>query len=139
MKQGATVVPAAPSCQPGAMPTLHGPGKDDPFDPFDLNDVRARVVLPVLEGLLRPGELDRMSMGRCTGREIWLDLSAGGHNWRAPIWFGPQPDPEETLGEVAYFLADRLEDWICAEVAWGEQRIADVQIPARTQSGAPAA
>jgi len=121
------------------MPTLRGPGKDDRFDPCDLNDVRTRVVVPVLDGLLRPGELDRMTVGRGPAQEIWLELTAGGRHWASAFWFGPLPDPEETLGEVAYFLADRLEDWVCADLAWGEQRIADILIPHRSATDAPAA
>jgi hypothetical protein len=117
------------------MPTLRGPGIDDRFDPEDLDDVRGRVVVPVLEGLLRPGELQGVEMGRGPTRQIWLQVTASGRTWRSPFWFGPQDDPEETLGEVAYYLADRLEDWVCADVAWGEQRIADVRIPARRKAG----
>lgn len=113
------------------MPTLRGPGIDDRFDSSDLDDIRGRVVMPVLEGLLRPGELQRVDVQRGPAREIWLHVTASGRSWRSAFWFGPQEDPEETLGEVAYYLADRLEDWVCADVAWGEQRIADVRIPAR--------
>jgi hypothetical protein len=117
------------------MPTLSGPGIDDRFDATDLDDVRGRVVHPVLDSLLRPGEMERVEVGRGPAGEIWLRLTVAGHDWESAFWFGPQNDPEETLGEVAYFLADRLEDWVCREVAWGEQRIADIRIPARTKNG----
>lgn len=113
------------------MPSLRGPGIDERFDSTDLDDVRDRVVRPVLEGLLRPGELQQMDVGRGPARQIWLRLTVADRIWESAFWFGPQDDPEETLGEVAYFLADRLEDWVCEEVAWGEQRIADIRIPAR--------
>ncbi|GAA3631131.1 hypothetical protein GCM10022223_56410 [Kineosporia mesophila] len=116
------------------MPSLRGPGIDDRFDPSDLDDVRERVVAPTVEALLRPGELQAMDVGRGPAQEIWAQVTALGKTWQAAFWFGPQADPEETLGEVAYYLADRLEDWICEEVAWGEQRIADIRIPARRQS-----
>ena len=118
------------------MPTLRGPGVDDRFDSADLEDVRGRVVMPVIEGLLRSGEVQQVAVGRGPGEEIWLLVSAAGATWRSAFWFGTDPDPEETLGEVAYFLADRLEDWVCESVAWGEQRIADVHIPARRRSAA---
>ncbi|MCE0539993.1 hypothetical protein LWF15_31305 [Kineosporia rhizophila] len=118
------------------MPTLRGPGTDDRFDSTDLDDVRLRVVLPVLEGLLREGELEAVDLGRGPDREIWLAVRAAGQTWRSAFWFGPQDDPAETVGEVAYFLADRLEDWVCADVAWGEQRIADIHIPARRRNRA---
>ncbi|MBT0767566.1 hypothetical protein KIH74_01435 [Kineosporia sp. J2-2] len=113
------------------MPTLRGPGVDDRFDPAALDDVRERVVLPVLEAVLRPGELERMELGQGPGQELLLRVMAAGRTWHGAFWFGPEADPEETLGEVAYYLADRLEDWVCEDVAWGEQRIAEVRIPAR--------
>ncbi|GAB3266520.1 hypothetical protein [Kineosporia babensis] len=113
------------------MPTLRGPGIDDRFDSTDLDDIRQRIVTPVLEGLLRPGELQSVDLGRGPARQIWLQVRAADRSWRAALWFGPEDDPQETLGEVAYYLADRLEDWVCADVAWGEQRIADIRIPAR--------
>jgi len=119
------------------MPTLRGPGIDDRFDPGDLDDVRGRVVMPVLDGLLRPGELRDVDLGRGPEREIWLLVTtSSGRSWRSAFWFGPLADPEETLGEVAFFLADRLEDWVCEDVVWGEQRIADVRIPSRREAGA---
>ncbi|GAB6900569.1 hypothetical protein [Kineosporia succinea] len=111
------------------MPSLRGPGIDDRFDSTDLEDVRDRVVVPVLDGLLRPGELEAADVARGPGQEIRLAVTARGQTWNSGFWFGA--DPEETLGEVAYYLADRLEDWICSDVAWGEQRIADIRIPAR--------
>lgn len=131
---GGSVVGAPWGCQPEHMPTLSGPGIHDRFDPEDLDDVQGRVVGPVLEGLLRAGELEGVEVGRGPARQIWLQVTAAGRIWRSPFWFGPQNDPEETLGEVAYYLADRLEDWVCADVAWGEQRIADVRIPSRRKA-----
>jgi hypothetical protein len=37
-----------------------GAGGDDPFDPWDLDDVRERVVMPVVSSLIRPADLQKV-------------------------------------------------------------------------------
>jgi hypothetical protein len=35
------------------------------------------------------------------------------------------------MGSVAFTFADRLKDWVCEPIAWGEQQIACYLIPVR--------
>ena len=46
------------------MADISGPGAGDVFDPWDLDDVRARIVMPLLQGLFRPGDLEAVDLGR---------------------------------------------------------------------------
>jgi hypothetical protein len=35
------------------------------------------------------------------------------------------------MGSIAFTFADRLKDWVCEPIAWGEQQIAFYLIPVR--------
>jgi hypothetical protein len=45
------------------MPEGGGPGANDSFDPGDLDDLLARVVMPVVNSIIKPGELERVDLG----------------------------------------------------------------------------
>jgi hypothetical protein len=122
------------------MPECAGPGGDDPFDPWDLDDVRERVVLPVVSSLIRPPDVRRIDVGWgprepmpgfWSDDELWVLVDAAGSVWQSQIWQLELADQLQSLGEVARELADRLEDWVCEQVYWGEQAIARFVIPAR--------
>jgi hypothetical protein len=47
----------------GGMPHCTGPGAEEPFDPHDVDDVRERVVVPVVSSLIRAQDLERIDVG----------------------------------------------------------------------------
>jgi hypothetical protein len=153
------------------MPECTGPGCGDRFDPWDLDDVRERVVLPVVSSLIRALDVSRIDVGwgprepilgfwsdppvppvlgdeaftswmvlSETGEqptaleadgELWVLVEAAGSTWQSQIWQAEAAGHLQTLGEVAWELANRLEDWVCEQVYWGEQAVARFVIPAR--------
>jgi hypothetical protein len=134
------------------MPQGGGPGANDPFDPHDLDEVRMRIVMPVVTSLIRPGELERVTvewspplthddsvpLGPAgTGRprkgdeQLRVLVVARGSTWESSIWASDVNAPDDTMDRIAFRFADQLEDWVCECVAWGEQRIARYIIPAR--------
>jgi hypothetical protein len=108
-----------------------GAGGDDPFDPWDLDDVRERVVMPVVSSLIRPADLQKVDVGWGPGDELWVLVRADGATWHSQIWQIELADLMETMSDVAWALADRLEDWVCECVYWGEQAQATFVIPER--------
>jgi hypothetical protein len=126
-----------------------GPGATDPFDPEDLDDLRQRVVLPVVSSLLAADELVSVEVRRGPDEEyrrrwaahlapddlesIWVNVAArDDERWASTVWSPQTAWAARTLGEVAANLADRLEDWVCeTRFGWGQQRVADYLIPAR--------
>jgi hypothetical protein len=132
-----------------------------------MDDVRERVVRPVVSALIRPPDLERVQVGwgprepvlglrsdrpapganlhglyiaePAAGElrplraddELWVLIAAAGATWHSQIWDIDTAEQLETLAEVAWALADRLEDWVCEAVYWGEQAIARVAIPVR--------
>ncbi len=123
------------------MPESSGPGSDDRFDPWDLDDVRERVVEPVVTSLIRPADLTRIDLGwgprepismlLQADDELWVLIEAAGSTWHSAIWRIETAEQLQTLSDVAWNFADQLEDWVCEDVYWGEQAIANVVIPAR--------
>jgi hypothetical protein len=154
------------------MPECTGPGSDDRFDPRDLDDIRERVVLPVVSSLIATPDLTRIDVGwgprepilgfwfdppmdppgpekeafssrmvlRPAGEqptelqadeELWVLVAAAGSTWHSQIWQVESAEQRQTLSEVAWHLANQLEDWVCERVYWGEQAIARFVIPAR--------
>ena len=150
------------------MPVGVGPGIHDRFDPWDLDDVRDRIVLPVVHSLFGPDELTRVEVDLRAGvrpvkpalpracrslvheshpshgsaatnlpdpwEELWALVTVLRRTWKGAIWTIDGVAPEDTLDDIAFALADRLEDWSCENVFWGEQRIANYTIPARHRS-----
>jgi hypothetical protein len=126
------------------MATCAGPGAEDAFDPWDLEDIMSRVVQPVLAALFQPHELGEAKVGwgdrleaSMTDSDLWVRVEAGGEVWCVPVWWGDQSALDDTLGEIAWRLADQLEDWISEFVYWGERRLADVVIPSRGNASGP--
>jgi hypothetical protein len=145
------------------VPNVTGPGAGDPFDPWDLSDVRDRVVHPVVSALIQPVDLGHVDVGwgprehvpglglpPLTPRmdplvmrrfelaggeeeleELWLLVRTTDATWHAPLWQPMMTGVLATVGEVVHHLADRLEDWVCEDVYWAEQAVANVSIPER--------
>jgi hypothetical protein len=150
------------------MPDLTGAGSGDDFDPWDLTDVRERVVMPVVTSLIRAPDLERVDLGwgpqepvwglpsgppvalegmdglyfgehdpseqpalQLASDELWLLIVARDSTWHSQIWQIEMAEQMPTLGDVAWDLANRLEDWVCERVYWGEQALARIAIPAR--------
>lgn len=102
------------------------------LDPADLDEVRRRIVDPVLAELFQPEELTgfRFSADQPLGAwspyrggdgGCWLHLSAGAEHFTHPVakagfWL-------ENADWVAAELADKLAEWICeATFGWGQWR-----------------
>jgi hypothetical protein len=125
------------------VPEISGPGCGDPFDPWDLDDVRERVVRPVVAALVRPADLRRVEVRWGPGEaavvpvwhhgdeELWALVEAAGSTWASSIWQLEAAEQLETLADVAWRLADQLEDWVSEDLYRGEQALARAVIPAR--------
>ena len=117
-----------------------GPGATDPFDPVDVEDVRLRVVEPVLQWMLRPGELREYEIGwepsmnpvdpewsnmpgpvspEGLPMDLVVRVTTSSSTLEHQLWIHGSWD-KETLHHVAERLADDLQDWICEGVRWGE-------------------
>lgn len=103
------------------------------LDLSDHDEVARRVVLPVLEALYREGELvgwvlrvanDRLLLSVTTVDEVdEYDLG----------WDG---SGSVEAAEVAYFLSDRIEEYISeTSFGWGEQRSMRGPIPGPVTDG----
>ena len=53
--------------------------------------------------------------------------------WHSKLWEPDTAAPDDTLDDIAFTLADSMEDWVSECLAWGEQRIATYVIPSRLQ------
>jgi hypothetical protein len=132
------------------MPHGGGPGADDLFDPFDVPDVRERVVLPVVASLIRPADLifvrvgwgsvppddvdpaDRALAAEPAARDdLRVIVRAAGSTLDVPLWQPDQDDESDTLGEAAFAFATWLEEWVDASVERGVDHRAEYVIPPR--------
>lgn len=141
------------------MPRGGGPGAGDPFDPFDLDDVRMRVVMPVVTALVSPADLKRVEIGWVSllprgqispvrgalaadpgdDDNLWVVVTAAGSKMECELWQRDQIAPYDTLGEAAFQFAIRLEEWVDGCIGWGEDHVAEYLIPARSSGGGSAA
>jgi hypothetical protein len=119
----------------------------DRFDPWDLDDVRERVVRPVISSLIKAADVKQLLLGWGPQKaanhwragidvedwkeQLWLLVRVEDSTWHSQIWMPDMAEQLDTLAEVAGWLADRLEGWVCECVYWGEQAIARAIIPAR--------
>lgn len=124
------------------MPEGGGPGANDPFDPNDLADVLARVVMPVVNSIIKPEEFDRVDLGWGPrlpadaedesdrqlldaaygietdygpiddSNDLYVLVVAKGNNFEWPIWKPEFSEPDDTLDSVAFGFADVLEDFV---------------------------
>jgi hypothetical protein len=118
------------------VPDSHWPHPGDVTDVSDatLRELRRRAVDPVVGGLLRPGELEELTVhwGEAgLPGDVWVRLVAGGEVFvqllSSPAWEGEERAGVEAL---AARLADHLEDWICeTRFGWGQQRTAQYTCP----------
>ncbi|MEW1959656.1 hypothetical protein [Kineococcus sp. NPDC059986] len=126
------VRPLPSQCSPRPGPVT------DAEDP-DLAALRRRVVDPVVRGMLRPHEVDRLSVHRgVDGRDgdVWVVLDTPGEryvDWLPSPWWRPEPhelDPPGSDEEIAAHLADRLQDWFAeSSTGWGQLRPAVYELP----------
>jgi len=115
------------------------PGLVTDADDERLLRLRRRVVEPVVTAMFTPAEIKRCSVHwGIDGREgdVWVRLDVTGEryeSWLPSPWWQPEPeemDPLDSEAEIAAFLADRLEDWVCETATfWGQQRRAAYQLP----------
>jgi hypothetical protein len=56
------------------MPDSTGAGGADPFDPWDLDDLRERVVMPVVRSLIHPADLEKVDLGWGPGEPMFAAL-----------------------------------------------------------------
>jgi len=116
-----------------------GPAWARPGDVTDASDatlreLRRRAVDPVVDSLLRAGELEELTVHwgePGLSDDVWVRLVAGGEAFvqllSSTAWEGEQRAGAEAL---AARLADQLEDWICESgFGWGQQRTARYTCP----------
>jgi hypothetical protein len=114
-------------------------GRARPGDITDASDatlaeLRRRAVDPVVAGLLRPGEVEELTVhwGEAgPPGDVWVRLVARGEVFvdmlSSPAWEGERRAGAEVL---AARLADHLEDWICeTRFGWGQRRVARYTCP----------
>ncbi|MCI2240444.1 hypothetical protein MO973_45135 [Paenibacillus sp. TRM 82003] len=115
------------------------PGPVTDADDERLADLRRRVVEPVVTSVLRPEEIEALSVhwgidGRAGDVWVRIDIPAERHEQLllSPWWAS---DPKEVAApttdvQIAAHLGDRLEDWVCETAfAWGQQRRAHYELP----------
>ena len=115
------------------------PGPVTDTDDPRLAELRRRVVEPVVTSVLRPEEIEHLSVHWVLdGRDgdVWVRIDVPDERHEDLLlspWWTPDPwDVDVPTGEaqVAAHLADRLEDWVCeTSFAWGQQRRACYQLP----------
>ena len=94
---------------------------------MDLDELFSEVVTPVLDQLLRPGELESAGLtcpppfsGPPLG-DVLLSVVAGGESFGVWVWTHGQL--EETAAELRARLASDLQDHVVeSRVGWGELR-----------------
>lgn len=104
-----------------------------------LATLRRQVVDPVVQAMLRPQEIEHLSVHwGIDGRDgdVWVQIDAPGDrytDWLPSPWWQPDPselDPPGSDAEIAEHLADRLQDWIAESAfAWGQLRPTTYQLP----------
>jgi hypothetical protein len=132
------------------MPSYAGPGTQDLFDPHDLDDVRNRIVMPVITSLIRPEELERVEVGwgpflqdtvQMTERaalaswrkDLWVLIAVAGKTLEWQLW---QPDStqncrDDTVNRIAFAYALGVEQWVQECLGRHGEQVAKYVIPAR--------
>jgi hypothetical protein len=131
---------------------------DDLFDPVSIDDVRDRIIVPVVSSLFTKQEVDEITLsmrrsihyidddiGEADGfyvttspprvgedrvQELWVRVVAIGMVWEAPIW--SELDPEPTEEQIAARFAESLERWVNEDVLRGVGRFADYELKPRS-------
>jgi hypothetical protein len=141
------------------MPEGSGTGSGDLFDPWDIGDVRSRVVMPVVNSLIRPNELERVDVGwgprlpydklewlsneasvmeegaepHDPEDDLWVLVAAAASTFEFQLWTPEFSESDDTLDRIAFRFSDRLEDWVFECVTGRKDlRISHYKIPART-------
>jgi hypothetical protein len=133
-------------------PNVGGPGAMDKFYPEDLDEVRERVLLPVVTKLIQPDVLERAEVGwgpslskeyipqlamgaqgqLCDyGHDLFVYISAAGNSLHWQIW---QPDLAwrfESLQDVVFDLAMRVEQWALERLGVDVSPTIEYVIPVR--------
>lgn len=128
-----------------------------PIEADDLPELERRVVRPVVQALLRDGELDELLLRKDAWADgwpspepgsVWLWFSARGETYTyelvRSLAFREGTDEPEVADEadedwdsnlldaeqMAFDLYDDLRDWLCeSQLSWGELRDGDYDIP----------
>ncbi|WP_337063121.1 hypothetical protein [Kineococcus sp. G2] len=118
---------------------LPRPGPVTDAEDEQLATLRRRVVEPVVHALLRPEEVEHLSVhwgvdGRAG--DVWVQLDAPGDRYTDQLpspWWQPEPfelDPPASEAGIAEHLADRLQDWIAESAfGWGQLRPITHRLP----------
>ncbi|WP_380171078.1 hypothetical protein ACFEMC_19070 [Kineococcus sp. DHX-1] len=122
---------------PGEQAPRPGPVTD--ADDEQLAELRRRVVEPVVTSVLRPEEIEALSVhwgvdGRAGDVWVRIDVPDGRHEepllspwWVADPWDVDVPADD---AQIAAHLGEPLEDWVCETAfAWGQQRCARYDPP----------
>jgi hypothetical protein len=97
--------------------SARGEAPGERFEPNALEDVLRRVVRPVVNGLVGPGDLEQLAVGWAPEpgrpRVLLVTLVARGAFWSTELWREGSPAPAPV--DVATGLARELGAWIHAE------------------------
>jgi hypothetical protein len=108
-----------------------GPGADDELDPEDLDDIRARVVLPVVTSLLTADELVSVDVvrRRATPPPTAADLPTGTGvyvsfldvQWGPAVVddAAPAADEDAEVWVVVEARGDERGEWLLHSPSWG--------------------
>ena len=104
-----------------------------------LRRLRQRVVEPVVRSVLKPEEIEALSVHwGIDGNEgdVWVRIDVPGERHERLLlspWWEPDPydtEPPPSEADIAAHLAVMLEDWVCeTDFAWGQQRRAGYELP----------
>jgi len=99
-----------------------GPGADDELDPEDLDDIRARVVLPVVTSLLTGDELVSVDVVRRHPRPplTEADLSHGTGVYFSVLDVQLGPDAVDEADHAAPAAGESAEVWVVLEARGDE-------------------
>jgi hypothetical protein len=127
-----------------AAPVRSGPSVASDADDAALAEIRRRIIEPVYRGILRDGELERLSVHWAENfDEGWLYVvgGAGGEPFQHMTWVDRTPGATSVFSareaeDAAARLAGQLEDWVCETgFGWGEQRTARYVLPEAQSDG----
>ena len=103
------------------------------LDPSDVDEVRRRIVDPVVRSLLRDHELESIQLRVVPENEdddarVWIELVAVDESFQAPV-VALRDQPVDPV-DAAAWLYDALWDWLVeTRFAWGQDRSGEYRVP----------